>query len=84
LAFDEMHGGTSGGVRPGYQRLARWLTQVDEGLLEARRRQAELFFRRIGITFAVYGDEESTERLIPFDLCPAFSTARSGRGSSAG
>ena len=38
--------------------------------LEARRRQAELFFRRIGITFAVYGGDESTERLIPFDLVP--------------
>ncbi len=68
-AFDEMHG-SDGGVRAPYRRLARWLDQVDDGLLEARRRQAELFFRRIGITFAVYGDDESTERLIPFDLLP--------------
>ena len=27
-------------------------------------------FRRMGITFAVYGDQESTERLIPFDIVP--------------
>jgi uncharacterized circularly permuted ATP-grasp superfamily protein len=73
-AFDEMNGfraaADSGEVRPGYRRLARWLEGVDKGVLEARRKQAELFFRRIGITFAVYGDEESTERLIPFDLVP--------------
>jgi uncharacterized circularly permuted ATP-grasp superfamily protein len=29
-----------------------------------------LLFRRIGITFAVYGDKEATERLIPFDILP--------------
>ncbi len=57
-------------VRSGYTNLARWLAGVEPGLLEARRLQAELFFRRIGITFAVYGGEESNERLIPFDLIP--------------
>jgi uncharacterized circularly permuted ATP-grasp superfamily protein len=36
----------------------------------ARREQAEMMFRRIGITFAVYGDKEATERLIPFDIIP--------------
>jgi uncharacterized circularly permuted ATP-grasp superfamily protein len=73
-AFDEMHGfpseAAAGHVCGPYERLAGWLEGVDNSLLEARRRQAELFFRRIGITFAVYGDEESTERLIPFDLIP--------------
>ena len=41
---------------------------------DTRRSQAELFFRRIGITFAVYGDNESTERLIPFDIIPRVLT----------
>ena len=27
-------------------------------------------FRRIGITFAVYGEADSPERLIPFDIIP--------------
>ena len=39
----------------------------------ARRDEAEMIFRRVGITFAVYGDKDSgegTERLIPFDLIP--------------
>ena len=35
-----------------------------------RRGHAELMFRRIGITFNVYGDKEATERLIPFDIIP--------------
>ena len=87
-AFDEMLGfplGRSRGeVRPAYRRLADWLEGVDKGMLEARRRQAELFFRRIGITFAVYGDEEATERLIPFDLVPRILEAtRMGAGWSA-
>jgi uncharacterized circularly permuted ATP-grasp superfamily protein len=35
-----------------------------------RRREAELLFRRIGITFAVYGEADAQERLIPFDVIP--------------
>src|SRR5215470_13864089 len=73
-AFDEMHGLPGGGaardVRPAYQRVAQWLAEAPADLLDARRRQAELFFRRIGVTFAVYGQAESTERLIPFDIIP--------------
>jgi uncharacterized circularly permuted ATP-grasp superfamily protein len=73
-AFDEMHGLPGGGaaedVRPAYRRVAQWLADTPPDLLDARRRQAELFFRRIGITFAVYGQAESTERLIPFDIIP--------------
>jgi uncharacterized circularly permuted ATP-grasp superfamily protein len=73
-AFDEMHGLPEGGaaddVRPAYRRVAQWLAEAPPDLLDARRRQAELFFRRIGITFAVYGQAESTERLIPFDIIP--------------
>ena len=39
-------------------------------MLARKRHEAELFFRRIGITFAVYGDKEGSERLIPFDIVP--------------
>ncbi len=73
-AFDEMWGfpeeGGAEAVRPAYRRVADWLENAPPDLLDARRRQAELFFRRIGITFAVYGDSESAERLIPFDIIP--------------
>jgi uncharacterized circularly permuted ATP-grasp superfamily protein len=75
LAFDEMDG-RSGALepRPGYSRLKLWLDSLPEAMIEARRRQAELFFRRVGITFAVYGEADAAERLIPFDMIPRILT----------
>src|SRR5688572_28057179 len=73
-AFDEMHG-MDGLTRPAYRELAKWLGQVPPDILQQRRREAELLFRRIGITFAVYGEAESTERLIPFDVVPRILAA---------
>ena len=67
--FDEMTR-ADGSSRAVYQRVARWLAQSSPQLLAARRHQAELLFRRIGITFAVYGDKDAAERLIPFDIIP--------------
>ena len=72
-AFDEMygHGGMAGATcRDAYAAIQRWLEGSPPEVMAARRRQAELFFRRIGITFAVYGDPDATERLIPFDIVP--------------
>ena len=65
-----------GGPRAVYARLATWLAQVPPGLLASRRSQADLLFRRIGITFAVYGDKDATERLIPFDIVPRLLARR--------
>jgi uncharacterized circularly permuted ATP-grasp superfamily protein len=73
VAFDEMTG-SGAELRPAYDALDRWLKEAPPEMLALRRSQAELFFRRIGITFAVYGDEESTERLIPFDIIPRVLT----------
>src|SRR5215475_5631764 len=74
IAFDEMTG-PDGDVRPAYTALAQWLQGAPADLLERRRREAELLFRRIGITFAVYGDAEAQERLIPFDVIPRVLSA---------
>ena len=68
-AFDEMHG-SDGALRPVYTELAAWLDQIPPDVLEQRRSEAEWLFRRIGITFAVYGEAEAQERLIPFDVIP--------------
>ncbi len=73
-AFDEMNGVEGQELRAAYLGIARWLKETPPELLATRRSQAELFFRRIGITFAVYGDEQSTERLIPFDIIPRILT----------
>src|ERR1700733_1696955 len=67
--FDEMTL-ANGATRAVYSKIARWLAETPTELLASRRAQAELLFRRIGITFAVYGDKDSTERLIPFDIIP--------------
>ena len=72
--FNEMHA-PDGSVRPAYIQLAHWLNTVPKDVLEYRRKEAEFIFRRIGITFAVYGDAASTERLIPFDIIPRIITA---------
>ena len=56
--FDEMRG-TDGSVRPPYGELSRWLTEVPPEVLDHRRREAELIFQRIGITFAVYGEADA-------------------------
>ena len=69
VAFDEMTG-LEGGIRPAYSALSAWLRRSPPELLERRRREAELLFRRIGITFAVYGEADAQERLIPFDVIP--------------
>src|SRR4051812_5879564 len=87
-AFDEMNGMVNGEaappIRTAYAKLKRWLDEAPEGLIDARRAQAELFFRRIGITFAVYGDNEATERLIPFDIIPRVLTKSEWSGLESG
>src|SRR5437870_2565238 len=74
LAFDEMKG-SDGALRPPYGELSRWLAEVPPNVLDYRRREAELLFRRIGITFSVYGEAEAQERLIPFDVLPRILAA---------
>src|SRR6202021_2000639 len=75
VAFDEMNG-MGGDLRPAYQELSRWLKETPPDPTEFRRQEAELLFRRIGITFAVYGDAQAQERLIPFDVIPRIMSAR--------
>src|SRR5215467_14235599 len=74
IAFDEMKG-ADGKLRPAYGELARWLAETPPDVLDYRRREAEFLFRRIGITFAVYGDADAQERLIPFDVIPRVLSA---------
>ena len=68
-AFDEMGLGAEAS-RPLYRKVAQWLQETPPEILASRRAQAEYMFRRIGITFGVYGDKDAAERLIPFDIVP--------------
>ncbi|MED5621293.1 circularly permuted type 2 ATP-grasp protein [Ideonella sp. BN130291] len=72
-SFDEMQAAPDA-VREHYRIYDRWLAGQPREVMHARREEAEMIFRRVGITFAVYGakdeDGAGTERLIPFDLIP--------------
>ncbi len=86
-AYDEMHAG-GGKVRPHYEAYARWLAEQPNDVMRDRRDEAEMIFRRVGITFAVYGakdeDGSGTERLIPFDLIPRVIPAHEWREMERG
>ena len=77
LKFDEMYTQLpfeGSDVRDHYKSYAQWLSRQPGATMQSRREEAEMIFRRVGITFAVYGakdeDGSGTERLIPFDLIP--------------
>ncbi len=74
VTFDEMKT-DSGGSRPAYAGLADWLKWTPSDHFDAKRKEAEILFRRTGITFAVYGEGGDPERLIPFDIVPRVLTA---------
>ena len=72
--FDEMGAGDT--LRAEYRAVADWLSRNSIEDLKTKRAEAAALFRRIGITFAVYGEGGDPERLIPFDLVPrVFSAA---------
>ena len=75
--FDEMYEQlpyAGAAIRGHYKRYDQWLARQTGEVMRSRREEAEMIFRRVGITFAVYGakdeDGSGTERLIPFDLLP--------------
>jgi uncharacterized circularly permuted ATP-grasp superfamily protein len=63
-----------GQVAAHYKQIAAWLLTQPPDILAQKRSEAELIFRRVGITFAVYGDTDGSERLIPFDIIPRILT----------
>lgn len=81
--FDEMHT-PNGEVRPHYQDFSRWLEIQTPERLQNKRAEADLIFRRVGITFAVYGEQSGTERLIPFDIVPRVIKAAEWKVLEAG
>jgi uncharacterized circularly permuted ATP-grasp superfamily protein len=70
--FNEMF--DSGQVRAPYARLGDWTEAMPSELKRLKQAEAEALFRRIGITFAVYGEGGDPDRLIPFDMFPRVFT----------
>ncbi len=81
--FDEMFDGV-GNIRPGYDDYCGWLGEQDAGWLRRKDKEADDSFRRTGITFNVYGEDEAEERLIPFDMVPRIITASEWRRLTRG
>jgi uncharacterized circularly permuted ATP-grasp superfamily protein len=84
-AFDEIWGhGGPGAPRPEFAALSQWVADTPDSELQRRQQSAEAAFRQLGITFAVYGDSDAAERIIPFDIVPrvflADEWARLGEG----
>ncbi len=73
--FNEMHL-PDGSARAAYEAYDAWFQAADENRLRSKAEFAETVFRRTGITFAVYGEEEAAERLIPFDIVPRILAAQ--------
>lgn len=76
--FDEMLASADGPRQP-YEAYYDWFNREDIKALRRKSSEAETFFRRIGITFNVYGQDEADERLIPFDIVPRIIAAKEWR-----
>ena len=74
----------NGGIRAHYQGYDRWLRETPLERIARKRAEADLAFHRVGITFAVYGEEAGKERLIPFDIIPRIIPGTEWRVLEAG
>ncbi len=67
--FDEMFA-APGQPRPGCERLVERLAALPPEELARRQALAESAMFDLGITFNVYGHEQGTEKILPFDIVP--------------
>ncbi|HPT49401.1 MAG TPA: circularly permuted type 2 ATP-grasp protein [Accumulibacter sp.] len=81
--YNEMYD-SAGNLRPHYQGFAEWLATMPADRLARKQAEADSAFHRVGITFAVYGEESGTERLIPFDIIPRIIPALEWTALQAG
>jgi uncharacterized circularly permuted ATP-grasp superfamily protein len=82
-AYDEMRD-LDGTLRAHYRAFEHWHHEQSDDAMQVRRLEADLNFRRVGITFSVAGDAAGTERLIPFDLIPRIIPAAEWRQLETG
>ncbi len=83
LTFDEMLNAGDNPREP-YKNYFDWYSDQEPAELLIKSRDAENIFRKTGITFAVYGHEDSSEKLIPFDLIPRIIAAKEWRKLAQG
>jgi len=71
-------------VRTPYHDYNQLLSEIPPSELKRKSEAAERFFRRTGITFNVYGEDQADERLIPFDVLPRILSASEWRSLARG
>jgi uncharacterized circularly permuted ATP-grasp superfamily protein len=81
--YNEMYD-AAGSTRSHYQGYANWLASTPAERIARKRAEADIAFHRVGITFAVYGEESGKERLIPFDIIPRVIPSNEWQALQAG
>ncbi len=81
--YDELMSG-NGEVRPHYRRFLQRFNELKQDEFDQKREAVDLAFLRQGITFNVYGDQQGTERIFPFDLIPRIIPASEWERVEAG
>jgi uncharacterized circularly permuted ATP-grasp superfamily protein len=74
-AYDEMFE-ADGSVRTHYRGIFQPLLELPAEELQRRQQAADVSFLHQGITFTIYGNDEGTERIFPYDLLPRIITGR--------
>ena len=67
--FDEMFQ-ANGRPREPYQKLLQSILELQASELTQRQQAADLTFLNRGITFTVYGEDSTIERIFPYDILP--------------
>ncbi|MFC1819029.1 circularly permuted type 2 ATP-grasp protein [Thermodesulfobacteriota bacterium] len=67
--YDELFE-SRGKPRPGSKLLLERLESLSGESILAKQKAAETMLLQMGITFAVYGNEEGAEKIFPFDIIP--------------
>jgi uncharacterized circularly permuted ATP-grasp superfamily protein len=65
-----------GAPHPHCRPYVDWLNEKPLEFMRQKQHEADTLFQRLGITFAVYGDEGGVERSIPFDIIPRILPAK--------
>lgn len=81
--FDEMF--TPEGLpRPGNEAVVNRFAELSLDEITRRQQAAEKALLKMGITFSVYGDQQGTERIFPFDIVPRIIHHSEWAGIEAG
>ena len=64
------------GVRPHYSPLKDYFAELGPEEMRSRRQAADLSFLHQGVTFTVYGHEDATEKVFPYDIVPRILTTK--------